>query len=446
VISPILTASWIALRRDRTALGLVFLLPLVFFAIFATIFGGGGGEEEGLRPIRVAVVDLDQSELSAAFLAELGGHSALRMRRHADAEGLVQLDAESARRLVRSGELPIALIVPEGFASGFGELTGQGARVQLLCDSANPLARGVVEGLAQAAAFACAPDVLLGRGLESLEALGAQATAEQRRLVSALGPLLRDRHPSEPAGAGSASGSITGLVTVEALDVRSLDREEAPQADRRERRKQSSLGYYAAGISVMFLLFSAASAAGSLLEDEESGVLERQLDLQVPMGSVLLGKWVFFLLVGIAQVASMFLFAALVHDLELASARKLVGLATMTVVTAGAASAFGLVLACGCRTRAQLSGVSTILILVMSALGGSMVPRYIMPAFMETTSLFTFNGWAIDGYLKVLWHDDPSASLSASLVRLWPEVGVLLAMTALFLFLARLLARRWETI
>ena len=54
------------------------------------------------------------------------------------------------------------------------------------------------------------------------------------------------------------------------------------------------------------------------------------------------------------------------------------GFVVMTVVTAGAAAALGLVLATLARTRGQLSGFSTILILTMSALGGSMFPRFLM--------------------------------------------------------------------
>jgi hypothetical protein len=40
---------------------------------------------------------------------------------------------------------------------------------------------------------------------------------------------------------------------------------------------------YAAGIGVMFLLFSMAGAAGSLLEEEETGTLERVLTSNVGM-------------------------------------------------------------------------------------------------------------------------------------------------------------------
>jgi ABC-2 type transport system permease protein len=110
----------------------------------------------------------------------------------------------------------------------------------------------------------------------------------------------------------------------------------------------------------------------------------------------------------------------------------------MTAFTAAAAAGFGLMLATLARTRAQLSGMGTIIILTMSALGGSMFPRFLMGETMQKFGLLTFNAWALDGYLKVFWRDAP-------IVALWPQVLVLTGLTAVFLALARTFARRWET-
>ena len=96
-----------------------------------------------------------------------------------------------------------------------------------------------------------------------------------------------------------------------------------------------------------------------------------------------------------------------------------------------------------CKTRAQLSGVSTIVILTLSALGGSMMPKFIA-SFLETTSQFTFNGWALDGFLKVLWYREPDDGVLDILQSIAPQVGVLVATTVIFLVVARLAARRWE--
>src|SRR5215510_16119744 len=118
----------------------------------------------------------------------------------------------------------------------------------------------------------------------------------------------------------------------------------------------------------------------------------------------------------------------------------------MTVVTAAAAAGFGLVLATACTSRAQLNGISRVVILVMSALGGSMVPRFVMPKFMDTAALFTFNGWALDGFLKIFWYGDPHASAMHTLRTLTPQLAMLTALTVVFLGAARRLARRWEAV
>ena len=50
----------------------------------------------------------------------------------------------------------------------------------------------------------------------------------------------------------------------------------------------------------MFLLFSCVGGAGgTLLEEEESGTLERLLSTQLGMAACSLGKWLFLALIGV---------------------------------------------------------------------------------------------------------------------------------------------------
>lgn len=206
------------------------------------------------------------------------------------------------------------------------------------------------------------------------------------------------------------------------------------------------ISYYAAGVSVMFLLFSMAAAGGALLDETESGTLERLLSTRVSMSQVLLGKWLYLTMLGLAEVSVMFLWAAIAFHLELFTPGRLAGAAAMAIVTAAAAAGFGLVLATACRTRAQLNSISRVIILVMSALGGSMVPRFVMPKFMDTAALFTFNGWALDGFLKVFWYNDLHATIAQSLFSLIPQLAMLSVLAAAFVAAARILAKRWEAV
>jgi ABC-2 type transport system permease protein len=195
------------------------------------------------------------------------------------------------------------------------------------------------------------------------------------------------------------------------------------------------VSFYAAGVGVMFLLFSVSGASGTLLDEVDSGTLDRVLSTRVGMGGLLAGKWLFMSLVGLTQLTVMFLWGWLVFGLDLF--HHLPGFFVMTAFTAAAAAGFGLMLATIARTRAQLSGMSTIIILTMSSLGGSMFPRFMMSETMQKLGLLTFNAWALDGYLKVFWRN-------AAVWQLWPQVLVLSVLAAVFMTLARTFARRWE--
>jgi ABC-2 type transport system permease protein len=298
------------------------------------------------------------------------------------------------------------------------------------------IAPQMVLGLLQKVTMTAAPDLIMQGGLQQFERYAGAMTPQQRAAVDAWIPRLRAQGAvgpapdsggkaptsvaSDPAGAGNGFG-----VAVQVVDVMRTDT-----------RRGSLVSFYAAGIGVMFLLFSSVSGAGgALLEEAESGTLERLLSTNIGMTGLLTGKWLFLSLVGFAQLTVMFLWGRVAFGLPLFS--HLPGFVVMTVVTAAAAAALGLVLATLARTRAQLSGFSTILILTMSALGGSMFPRFLMSDRMQRVGLMTFNAWALDGYLKVFWRN-------AALWQLWPQVLVLCVLTVAFLAIARLLARRWE--
>ena len=424
MIPTLLRIGWINLKRDRVAQALTFLLPIVFFSIFATVFGSQGGD--ATARIRVVVVDEDGSELSKRIVDALGKEEGLRTRTTVSADSGGLLDRAAAERLVRNGDVPVAIVLPRGMGDAYMEqgFTASGPAVQLLSDPSDPIAPQMVLGLLQKVTMTAAPDLLMQGGMKQFEKYGGALTAEQRAAVDSWLPQLKARATGGGAGAGTTGGAMG--IGVDVVDVMRTDN-----------RQGTMVSFYAAGIGVMFLLFSMVAAAGAaLLEEAESGTLDRLLSTNMGMPGLLAGKWLFLTLIGIAQLTIMFLWGSLAFGLPLFS--HLPGFFVMTAVTAAAAAALGMVLATVARSRAQLSGFSTILILTMSALGGSMFPRFLMSETMQKVGLVTFNGWAIDGYLKVFWRDAP-------LWELWPQVLVLASLTAVFFASARMLARRWET-
>jgi ABC-2 type transport system permease protein len=408
------------LRRDRAALALSFLVPIVFFSIFAVIFGGRSGG--GTPRVELLVADEDGSDRSRRLVAALEAEEALRIRRAPEAEAgapaPAPYDRAAAERAVREGEAPVALVVPRGF--GAARLAfGPGAerpRLELLVDSSDPIAGRMTAGLLQKAVFTGLGDAMLESGIESLDRT-ALFTAEQRERLRALTRAVE--------GEGSSTGTFELPVEIATRDLLG------------ETRRSPMVSFYAAALGVMFLLFTASGAGGALIEERESGTLDRLLSTRVTMPQLLAGKLAYLTSLGVVQLALMFGWGWLVFDLELAG--RLAGIAAMAVPTALACSAFGLVLAAVCRTRKQLVAMSNLVILSISALGGSMFPRFLMPEAIQKASLVAFNAWALEGFLDVLWRDRGLASIL-------PEIAVLLAWTALFFAIARRVARRWEVV
>jgi ABC-2 type transport system permease protein len=418
MITTLLRISWTNLKRDRVAQALTFLLPILFFSIFASVFGNQGGNSTSR--VRIAVVDEDGSELSRRVVEGLRAESALRVRTTADAEAKgATLDRAAAERLVQDGDVPVAVILPKGLgqtAAAFAPSAGA-PHIQLLADVSDPIAPQMVGGLLQKVTMTAAPDLMMQGGITQFEKHAGTLTPEQRSAVNAWLPQMK------PGGAAGAAGGGSFGVGIDTVDVL------------RKGKTESLVSFYAAGVGVMFLLFSVSGASGTLLDEVDSGTLDRVLSTRVGMGGLLAGKWLFLTLTGLAQLTVMFLWGQLVFGLDLV--HHLPGFFVMTAFTAAAAAGFGLMLATIARTRAQLSGMSTIIILTMSSLGGSMFPRFLMSESMQRLGLLTFNAWALDGYLKVFWRN-------AAVWQLWPQVLVLTVLAAVFMTLARTFARRWE--
>ncbi len=421
MITTVLRASWINFKRDRVAQIVNLILPILFFSIFATIFGGMAGGS-GKMVVTVAVVDEDGTSSTQRLVSALGADPKLNVETTRNGE---PLDAAAARALVAEGELTVAVVIPRGFSDRMRQGRDDAA-ITVLADTSDPVGPQMVSGLLQAAAFRALPDLWMQQGLDNFKRFGGELTEQQKEALDLYESSLALLDSEEAIEMDSSAEQ--GLVKVELEDVLRGDTAENP-----------TIPYYAASTGVMFLLFMVSASGGSLLQEEENGVLERLLGSSLGMGKLLFGKWLFAALMGIVQVTSMFVWGSLVFGLDLWTVPHLTGFLVMVTVTASAASALGLFLATLCRTRAQLGGFSVILVLTMSALGGSMFPRFLMPEWMQTVGLFTFNAWALDGFQKVFWYNRP-------LFELWPQVSVLVGLSLLLMALARLFSRRWETI
>lgn len=399
----VFTVAWKDLRlflRDRAALLLTFALPLVLALIFGSAMGAMGGGE-GLGKIEILVEDLDDSAQSRSLVHEIATSSAFEVE-----------VARDVRARVADGQAVAALLIPKGH--GADQEAGRGARLILYRDAAREVEQQIVTGslmpILMRRAGKAFGRTMMRRGLAAF-GMSSQLGDELEKTLDDV-----DFVREAPQALGLEVEDVTG--------------ETDPG------QKTAGKSHAVAGIAVMMLLFSLTHAGGTILEEERQGTLQR-LRLTPAAGRALLfGKALFVVCVGLAQLVVLFTFGAFVFGLPVE--RAPVALMVLSSAVAAAATGLGLFLAVTCRSQKQLEGFSTLVILAMSALGGSWFPLMITPAWFQKLGHFTLNAWAMDGYHAILWY---GKGLDGILV----EVGVLLSIAAvLTLFALRGWRRRFE--
>ncbi|MCK4338700.1 MAG: ABC transporter permease, partial [Candidatus Cloacimonetes bacterium] len=184
---------------------------------------------------------------------------------------------------------------------------------------------------------------------------------------------------------------------------------------------------YVAGMAVMFLLFSVVHAGSSILEEKNNGTIKRLLIAPVKRREILTGKMLFVSLMGFSQLIVLFIFGWLVFSLNIF--KDIPALLVMIVVTTLACSSLGILIAAICRNLNQVNGISTLLILGMSALGGSMFPSFLMPKYIQTIGKFTLTHWAMKGFTDIFWRN-------LHIKDILPSIGILLCICLVFSYIA----------
>lgn len=404
MIATVAKVMWLSLWRDRGTLALAFLLPPLLFVVFAQVFSGAGDAD---LEMRVAVLDSAGTPLSATIRGSIETLHGLLPVSHglsADPADLAGLQA-----LVRQGQADAAIWLR---AEPSGELDAEPPLV-VIGDASRALAAAIVTGRVQAMLESQFPALNVQRAAGLIDALAGPYTAEQREaLDAALAELQADGMDPSIAEDGLPGGFLAQdlLGGSELLDP--------------------GISYYAGAVAIMFLLFAAMQGAISLIDERNSGIVDRLVAGPGGYTVVVVGKGLFLTLQGLVQVGLIFAVAWWLFGLDWPGQ---FGLWLVTAVLAAALAAWlGLMLASLCRTRQQAQTASAFLVLILSAVGGSMMPRFLMPGWLRELGWFTPNAWVIESWHGIFWRDETAAELL-------PGWLVLLAIA-----LAAMLATLWS--
>jgi ABC-2 type transport system permease protein len=377
------------LLKDRMAAVWMIILPLAMTTIMGLVFGGFGGGSEAVV-IDLPVVDHDGGEMAAMVLDILSQTENLQVE--------TKYDEETARQLVTDGKRAGAMIIPSDFSAAI--TSSQPTALELVVvpgGQTAPLLEGMVRGVTS--------------GFSNVQTTVEVAISEVQRATGSYDPSTSSGHGLDYEGIAKRVVATT------------LERLEDPPVRARittvggtEEEEFDIFDQVVPGYAVMFAMFTVLSAAGGILEEKERGTFKRLLIAPIPQWSLLGGKLLAQFLIGVGQIALMFLFGALAFHVQLG--KSLLGLSLITLATCWATTSLGILLVAVIRSRKQIHPITTLVILGSSAIGGSWYPLFMMPRAVQQVARVTLVAWAMEGYNRLM-------ILGGGLADVWVDIGVL---------------------
>jgi ABC-2 type transport system permease protein len=384
--------------HDQRSVILTFLLPIILITLFAFAYGSIGAYDGRSEPVKLLVTDLDQTKSSKEIVYKIDSLEDIQ---------IIVSDSVKSKNLVIKGKYAGALIIYKGFQDSLE--AGTETPLDLVYDKSREMEIGILQQNLISTLMSSAGEIIVKKSIEKYlheQFPDIDKSTSDNILKSAI---QKD----------NISPSIRWISIV-------------------GEKNDTKLGLIqaVAGTAILMLLFSVAGVGTSILEEKENGTINRLLYSPLKASTILYGKMLFTFFISILQLTAMFLFAWLIFNMDLSV--NIPALILMIIATAFAVSSLGIFLAAIAKTRQQAQNLSTIIILIMSAIGGSMIPLFIMPAILQKIAILSVNYWGIQGFYDIFWRFLPLKAILPKILILF-TIGIIMTFASIQLFKKRIM-------
>jgi len=371
--------EWLALARDVHGLAVLFLMPAAFIVIMSLALSDAFKGQ-----------DSRQTDFTVLGAGD-GARAAEQLARQLAGEGFRSVpapaDEAAARAGVQRGKPSLVLLLPPGLERGLLEPADPGNPAQALTLLADP-------------------------ALPPLQLFAFEQRVRGAILVLRVSAMTRR--------AGIADADTLDLKRAASLNVEVVGGTGRP----------SSVQQNVPAWLIFGMFFVVMPISSLFIVERRDGTLARLVSQQVPFPMLLLGKVGPFFIINLGQTVLM-----------LAAGRTLVPwlggetlalparwdlLAAVAASTSLAAIGWGLLVAVCARTMEQATVIGGVGNILAAALGGIMVPRFVMPQTMQRWADWSPMAWALDGFHAIMLRQGGAADIAAPCLKLLALAAVLL--------------------
>ena len=410
------------LRRDRAGILVLLVMPMALVLIVSLV-QDNVMQATGETPIRVLLVDLDNGFLGRAIEDNLRLDGGLELIRK---QGGREISEEAARKAVVDGDFRFCILIGPGTGDALREQVRRRAVASFVPPStpAKPASSATVPGLilhfdpAVQGAFRTAVVNSLQRvllGIELREKGAALSDTIARKMRQEIGGGI-------PLPPGGDTTRQTPPIRFELDTEPVLTLREASDSGGRSPRRPTAAQQNVPAWALFGMFFIVVPVSGALVRERQSGTFRRLMTMPISLAGLLAGKVIAHILVCMAQFLLMVAIGAFALPL-LGTSGLVVGpewpvVGIIALSAALAATGYGIMVGVLARSYEQASVFGAVSIVIAAALGGVMIPVYVMPRSMQAVSVVSPLAWGLNAFQDVFVREGTLRTVGPNLARL----------------------------
>ncbi|HBT82840.1 MAG TPA: ABC transporter permease [Desulfuromonas sp.] len=405
------------LSRDRAGLLVLFVMPAALVLIMSLV-QNSVLKATGEAAIDVLWVDEDGSPFAREVADQLATSGAIELIRELDG---APLTASTARAAVAAGDYQFAVVLPAGMGQQLLARAHQQAREALGSKEREvpvtvPLPLLLVDPAVQTTFHAAVANALQ-RVLLGLE------IRQRTQVFEAVLPGALQQAISKAAGPFFALGGGTvPTIKVTLSGEATLNLQQEVAVAGRSLLKPNAVQHNVPAWTLFAMFFIVVPLSGMVIRERQNGTLQRLMAMPVSPLTVLGGRVVAYLGVGLLQF--FFMLAVGFWILPLFGTPALVvggqwpALLVVAVAATLAATSYGLLLGTVASTYEQASMFGAVSVVIAAAMGGIMMPLYVMPRLMQQASILSPLNWGLEAFQTLLVRSGTLADIAPQVVAL----------------------------
>ena len=401
------------LMRDKVGLTLMFVMPILLVLVMTSI-QNSTFELVNNKKLSLILCNRDTAQTSKQFLQAISKMGMFKVE---------QMPLASSNEEVQSqmevSETLVALILPSDFSS---KIKSKAAKI----------AQKALEGNSTEKKASKSNDLSSGLTLYYNPVLDESFRRSVQGAMQSTLQLVEGRETIQTLYSGILSkpmpADLESDITAQALDISLV-----PVSRDGSGKIPNATQHNVPAWTLFAMFFIVISLGGSVVREKQSGSFIRLKTLPTTYFVAIISKQLTFLFVTLLQVFVIFSlgiwFFPVIHLPALSLPSDLIGLALVSFVCGWTAVCYAICVGVLASTQEQANGFGAVSIVILSAIGGIMVPSFAMPGSFDLVLNLSPLHWGLKCYYVLFLEQGKFVDLLPHLLPLLVFIAVLQGIT-----------------